>query len=353
MDPTLQQESEKLARSWDRHEAAWLRDYLVAGVEDPRINVQSALSRHFLIESLFPATFGALMQEEYCFAAATNCLLEMTKRMNDTEDFAALLHALKRGSDNAEGVEIPQFITDTFARLPTVAGNLPVPNYLEGLLGGSTFEGKRVQLHEPSLDVFCGLWRQALARITATQVEKPEAVSVVEPACGSANDYRYLEAYGIGRLVNYSGFDISEKNVANARALFPGVRFEVANAFEIPAPDKSFDFCFVHDLFEHLSPSGMQTAVSEVCRVTRRGLCVGFFSMDEIVDHRVREVEEYHWNTLSMARMRDLFQQRGFAAQMIHIGTFLRQQVGCEFTHNPNAYTFILRAAAETDNSRS
>jgi hypothetical protein len=54
-------------------------------------------------------------------------------------------------------------------------------------------------------------------------------------------------------------------------------------------------------------------------------------------------VDEYHWNQLSMVRMKELFAAGGFVAQVLHIGTFLRQQVGCEQTHNPNAYTFLLR----------
>jgi hypothetical protein len=57
----------------------------------------------------------------------------------------------------------------------------------------------------------------------------------------------------------------------------------------------------------------------------------------------VRSVDDYHWNLLSMARMRELFAAGGFAAQVVHIGTFLHQQTGCEQTHNPNAYTFVLR----------
>jgi ubiquinone/menaquinone biosynthesis C-methylase UbiE len=146
-------------------------------------------------------------------------------------------------------------------------------------------------------------------------------------------------------LVNYTGFDLCAKNIENARALFPGVSFAVGNVFEIAAPDKAFDLCFVHGLFEHLSLEGMQAAVREVCRVTRQGLCIGFFNMDEIRDHQVRPVEEYHLNRLSMARMRGLFADWGFAAQVVHIGAFLRQQIGCEQTHNPNAYTFLLRPA--------
>ncbi len=53
MDPSLQAETEKLARCWMQHEPVWLRDYLVAGVEDPRWNLQSIFSRHFLVRALF------------------------------------------------------------------------------------------------------------------------------------------------------------------------------------------------------------------------------------------------------------------------------------------------------------
>ena len=143
--------------------------------------------------------------------------------------------------------------------------------------------------------------------------------------------------------MSYTGFDLCAKNIENACAHFPDVAFAVGNVFEIAAPDKAYDLCFVHDLFEHLSLEGMQAAVKEVCRVTRQGLCVSFFNMDEIRDHQVRPVDDYHWNLLSMARMRELFAACGFAARVVHIGTFLRQQVGCEQTHNPNAYTFLLR----------
>jgi SAM-dependent methyltransferase len=170
----------------------------------------------------------------------------------------------------------------------------------------------------------------------------PHPLRVLEPACGSANDYRFLHACGIARLVDYTGFDLYPTNIENARALYPGVRFEVGNAFQIAASDKSFALCFLHDLFEHLSVEGIQAAVREVCRVTREGICVGFFNLDEIREHVVQPVDDYHWNTLSMARMRELFAGHGFAAQVIHIGTFLRSQVGCEETHNPNAYTFWL-----------
>jgi ubiquinone/menaquinone biosynthesis C-methylase UbiE len=339
--PSLQAESDKLARSWMRHDAGMLRGYLVAGVEDPRFNLQSILSRHFLARALVAERFNALMEQEYRFAAAMNWLTELARRLGDAGELELVLYALGRGADNAEGIEIPGFVVQTFAALPANASGLTIPNYIESFLSGTRLLKGQAKLHNPSLETFRKLWHKALKAEFA--VRKP--VSVLEPACGSANDYRFLHAYGLARLVDYTGFDLCARNIENACALFLGVSFAVGNVFEIAAPDKAFDLCFVHDLFEHLSLEGMQAAVREVCRVTRQGLCIGFFNMDEIRDHQVHPAEEYHWNLLSMARMRELFAGCGFTVRVVHIGSFLRQQLCCEQTHNPNAYTFLLRPA--------
>jgi ubiquinone/menaquinone biosynthesis C-methylase UbiE len=198
----------------------------------------------------------------------------------------------------------------------------------------------RLELPEAGLDTFRRLWSEALA-----SESRKTPISVLEPACGSANDARFLSAFGLARLVAYTGFDLCGKNVENARRVCPEGRFELGNIFSIPAPDGAFDFCFVHDLFEHLSPEALPVAIGEACRVTRQGICAGFFQMDEIADHIIRPVEDYYWNTLSMERVRELFERQGFTGQVIHIGSFLRQKLGCEFTHNPNAYTLILERA--------
>jgi SAM-dependent methyltransferase len=141
--------------------------------------------------------------------------------------------------------------------------------------------------------------------------------------------------------MDYTGFDLCAKNIENARGMFPGVRFETGNIFEINSPDNFFDLCFVHDLFEHLSPQGLDSAIKELSRVVRHGICFSFFQMDEIADHVVRPVDDYHWNTLSMEKTKALFTQQGFAVQVFHIGSYLRSRVDCNETHNPNAYTFL------------
>jgi hypothetical protein len=360
MDPSLAAESEKLARSWLRHDAGMLRQYLVSGVEDPRLNLQSVLSRHFLVRELTGNRFEPLLEQECRFAAAMNCLVTLAAQLRDPEEPDLVLHALRRGGDNAEGIEIPQFVAQTFGALPAVAGEFTVPNYIQQFLSGLDFATGRAQVRAEVLDTFSRLWSRALAPLTREDrasrardgvpafpelsPEGPQPLTVLEPACGSANDFRFLHAYGIARLLDYTGFDLCPTNVINARTLFPGVRFEVGNVFELAVADKAFDLCFVHDLFEHLSLAGLRKAVAEICRVTRRGLCVGFFNLDEIGEHEVETVEEYHWNRLSMARMRELFAACGFTGQVLHIGTFLQREFGCEETHNPNAYTFVLEA---------
>ena len=48
---------------------------------------------------------------------------------------------------------------------------------------------------------------------------------------------------------------------------------------------------------------------------------------------------------LSLARTKALFERAGFLVQTVHIGTFLKWRVGCDQTHNKNAYTFLARRA--------
>jgi SAM-dependent methyltransferase len=331
----LRLETEKLARSWMQYEPAKLLDYLVAGVEDPRINLQSILSRHFLLRSVLGERFREVMDHECRFAAVMNWLIAL-----EPGELDAIRHALEKGADNAEGLQIPRFVLSTFIRLPLSVGTLEIPNYLRlylGRVGNACNEQSN-----DSLNTFQNLWRELLENGNSPP---GNSLTVLEPACGSANDYRFLEAFGIARFLDYTGLDLCCKNIENARALCPQVRFKEGNVFEIEAQDKAFDLSLVHDLFEHLSIEGLQVAVKEICRVTRRALCANFFQMDEIPNHVVRPTDEYHWNLLSMEQMKKLFATHGFTGQVIQIAGFLRQEFGCDYTHNRNAYTFILHRA--------
>ena len=160
--PSLQAESDKLARSWMQHDAGMLRDYLVAGVEDPRINLQSVLSRHFLAHAITGQRLSALMEQEYRFAAAMNWLTELARRLGNAEELELVLYALRRGADNAEGIAIPAFIVQSFYAVPAIAGSVTVPNYIESFLTGTRLVKGQAKPHNSSLETFRKLWTKAL-----------------------------------------------------------------------------------------------------------------------------------------------------------------------------------------------
>ncbi len=82
----LRKETERLRRCWMRHDAARLRDYLVSDVEDPRLNVQSILSRHFVAHAILGDRLGLVQEEEFRFAAVLNWLKRWLQQATGPED---------------------------------------------------------------------------------------------------------------------------------------------------------------------------------------------------------------------------------------------------------------------------
>jgi len=199
------------------------------------------------------------------FALVVNWVLRLLKRSVAASQLQVVLDSLLTGQDNAEGFMIPSYVSETFTALM-------LPNYICDLLNWTPVETTEAPIPEYLTSTFEAIWIEVLAG------EQPQGICVLEPACGSANDFRFIESFGIARLLDYTGFDLCEKNVQNATGMFPGVRFEVGNVLEIDVEDNAFDYFFVQDLFEHLSIEAMKAAISELCRVTRRDICAGFFN---------------------------------------------------------------------------
>lgn len=330
MEERFERESEGLRRSWERLDREVLQKYLVQGVEDPRINVQSILTRHFLVRALFGEHFDELAEHELRFALVMNWLLGLLKRRIQTWQLQAVLSSLISGESQADEISIPIYVSQTFA-------TLAVPNYMCNLFNWASSETEDDSIPEYLMGTFQTIWREVF------EGEQAERISVVEPACGSANDYRFIDGYGIGRLIDYAGFDLCEKNVRNAKAKFPDVRFEMGNVLGIEAEDSAFDLCFVHDLFEHLSLDAMEAAISEVCRVTGKGVCVAFFNMHEGSEHVVKTVDLYHWNKLSAPRTKELFERHASSVDVVGIDELLKSRYKCGDAHNKGAYTFIVK----------
>lgn len=155
LDDSLKLETERLKKSWMQYDRETLHDYLVQDVEDPRINVQSILTRHFLTRQLFGGRFEALMEQELRFGLVMNWLLGLLKRSIRAGRLHAVLDALLAGEDEAEGLKIPSYISETFAALA-------LPNYICDLFCWAPVETTEVPIPEYLCRIFQhAQWRAA------------------------------------------------------------------------------------------------------------------------------------------------------------------------------------------------
>lgn len=321
-----------------RHEDVFLKDYLVSSVEDPRIHFPSILSRGLLVDYLQPETYRDLIWAEYRFGISMSYVLRTLQRRPSPRTRALLLEALVEGRDSFQAIPIPAWFRESWRELRQSPDQ--TQNYIDQVLRCADSMGV-TELNPWALNHFQRFWGDVFNKWDAAPV------SVMEAACGSANDYRFMDAFGMSPAMNYHGFDICPKNISNAITQFPDVRFEVGNVFAIPAETNSVDYFFVHDLFEHLSIQGMQQGLREVCRVTRGLACLCFFNMSDRADHVVQPKDGYHWNRLSLDRVMEFLRPLCREVQVIQTARFLQNAFGCEDYHNPGSYALILNFQAK------
>jgi ubiquinone/menaquinone biosynthesis C-methylase UbiE len=294
-------EEGKLKQSWASYSPETLEAYLVSGYQNPRINAQSIIARHFFIRQLFGSELDELMQEELRFCVDAN---EAIRRR--AAEMGVTMGAFTNADKRADVERVCAVIAD------------------------------REQVFERR-------WRDALAAKSAGPT------SVLELACGSANDYRSLANYGIARFLDYTGVDLNDKNIANAKARFSGVDFEVGSILDLPYDDGSFDYVLAFDIFEHLSLSAMEQAMSEAMRLARKGLVFAFFIMTDAPEHNERPKRSYHWNELSASRIEETLREAFPFIQSWHIPTFLEQNFDYGHYYNKKAYTIIAQRRLDSD----
>jgi len=182
------------------------------------------------------------MAQECRFAAVMNWLTALAAS-SDAEVLQSLLHALHHGADNADGLDNPRFIIKTYSDLPTPSGSAAIPNYIDKFLTTPQ------PLKDSTLNIFQDLWREALINEPISANES--LLTIFEPACGSANDYRFLNSFGIAPLSQlHRLWTSAPKTSKTPRSLFPKATFSRRQCLRNPAPDNAFDISFVHDLFE-------------------------------------------------------------------------------------------------------
>jgi len=289
----IAKEQKQLEKSWARHTPEVLDQYLVSGYQNPRINAQSILARHYLIRRLFGDEFDALMKDELAFCAEANDAIRQR-----AAELGVTIRAYTDPVKRAEVAEVCRIIADR----------------------EDTFEKR---------------WREVLADRTA------EPLKVLEFASGSANDYRFFDSYGLAKFLDYTGIDLNRTNIDNARKRFPGVRFEQGSILDLPYDSGSFDYVIAFDIFEHLSLQAMEHAMAEAVRVAREGLLVAFFIMVDQPEHTERPKGDYHWNELSAPRIRAAMEKHFGSVDLVDVRAFLAEQYGFKHYYNVKAWSLF------------
>lgn len=286
-------ETRLLRWSWVSRNAERLDEYLVIGWQNPRVNVQSILIRHALLRRLFGAEFEEQMTAE----------LQLAIELNE----ALRLESLRTGTPINASLD-----AERQARIREV---------------GMVIAGREGEFQDR--------WRTTLASRTGPRL------SVLELACGSANDYRAFADFGLAPFLDYVGMDLNPKNVANAQRRFPAVRFEVGNAMDTKQAAGSFDVVIASDLFEHLPIPVAAQVLAEATRVARQAVVLSFFNMAEVAEHDDRPVAAYHWNLLSRARYEEALGASFTTVSVTPISDWLKRDFGYEHAFNRGAYTII------------
>jgi len=285
-----------LQRAWGDIPAERLQNYLVRGFQNPVINVQSILARHTLISEVDGDKHDKLMDEELRWAVEKHRALRNRQR-ELTREHGVAWRKFKHSDEWQTAYD-------------EIMGD-PAP--------------------------FAPRWAETL------RDEPGRRLSLIEAACGSANDYRYLDSYGMAQLLTYTGFDLTRANITNARRMFPGIDFRLGDVQDIEAEDSSYDWAVAHDLLEHLAPAALHRAIDELSRVSRRGVLISFFCMTDDPEHQIQPRRSYHFNQLSRRRIEERFAAHFSDFEWVHIRSMLAKRYELGDYYNRRAWTMIAR----------
>ncbi len=323
----ITQEGSAYAAEWSRHGREYLDSYLIQEVEHPAVNPQSVLMRAFLMDRLFPGQFSPLVEEELYFSACA-CFALLGQR----EGWFPQLFARVEETDGGVDGELPEFLQREFHQ--RTSSRFEIKALFEELAKCLTlgFEFFQSPFHRA--------WNEAIAAVPSAETMK--RLRSLELACGSANDYRFFDHYGQAAFLDYTGVDVCPENIDNARARYPEVDFQVDDVTKLDADDDDYDVVMAFDLYEHLSPTGLDAAIDESVRVCRDELWLSFFNLSESPVHEFSQEGNYYWNALSITELTESLQTSGCdRIEIISLQRELEDRFPGYRHYNPEAHIVI------------
>jgi len=323
----IEDENNRLRLSWNWIPESHLATYLGVMEQDQRINTHSILTRALLADTLWPGMFDGLINEELRFGVVMTWFLEQVKSGRDRFKLIDDIFSPARAA------AFPAVVQETVAWLQT--SSCPITDYASEALMYVPLDEPYSYLSEIALNTFMRLWSSQLADLRA------DRITVIEIACGSGNDYKAIRDFGLADHISYSGFDICLKNVRNAQVLFPGVNFFEASILDSGLPDNAFDYAFVHDLLGHLSPDGMELALTEIMRIVRKESWIHCYNAADIKSHEIHPFNLYFRNRLSIPKFVESLEKCGASVEVIDISTMLNRKFGFVPDYTASSVSFI------------
>jgi SAM-dependent methyltransferase len=110
-------------------------------------------------------------------------------------------------------------------------------------------------------------WTQLRLDAVRDLVDPQPDERILDLGCAAGAITHYLSTFGC----EVTGVDLEPLAIMKARGLFPGLHFEIANAYDMPFDDESFDKAVAADFVEHVDAETFLQVCGEVRRVLTPG----------------------------------------------------------------------------------
>jgi SAM-dependent methyltransferase len=110
-------------------------------------------------------------------------------------------------------------------------------------------------------------WTELRLEAVRSLVEPRAGERVLDLGCAAGAISHFLSGLGCETV----GVDAEPRAIEKAQALFPDLRFQLANVARLPFEDGAFDKAVAADLVEHLDDESFRAMLGEARRVLRPG----------------------------------------------------------------------------------
>jgi pseudaminic acid biosynthesis-associated methylase len=120
----------------------------------------------------------------------------------------------------------------------------------------------------------------------------PRNATILEVGCNLGVQLSFLEQIG---FTNLHGVEINSEVVREAQTRLPSAKLMQGSAMQLPYPDMHFDLVFTSGVLIHIAPSELETAMKEICRVSKTWIWGAEYYAPEMTEVPYRGLSNLLW----------------------------------------------------------